>query len=155
MNECLNPPCNSLIATTCFEFTIAGSSDEGRATTPFTDVVLTSAEGEWAIDEDASTMSMAPNNRVVPNSIVAAIEGEGFTATFWIIWVARRVLWDIKIREVRLLLMTVPSILWVVSMRTAVPSQRAGHLQMWFCLWKLWNKVFDLRFTSTFQLPTS
>ena len=40
---------------------MASLSDEGRVTAPFTEVVSTSAEGELAIDENASTVSSAPN----------------------------------------------------------------------------------------------
>ena len=41
----------------------------------FTEVVSSSAEGELAIDETASTVSLAPNVCVVPGVCAAAEEG--------------------------------------------------------------------------------
>ena len=47
------------------------SSDEGTATVRFTAGVSKSAERELAIDEKASTVSLSPNCRVVPNLSVS------------------------------------------------------------------------------------
>ena len=66
----MNPPCNSLIATFCIKFTMASKSVESRATAPFTEGLSSSSEGEWAIDEDSSTVSLARNPRVVPDNTV-------------------------------------------------------------------------------------
>ena len=65
MDEYINPQCNSLIVTSCFELTMASSSDECRAIALFNVGVSSSAEGELAIDEDASTVSLAPKSCVV------------------------------------------------------------------------------------------
>ena len=46
---------------------MTSSSDEGRVAAPFTEVVSGSAEGEFAVDENALTVSLAPNPCVVPN----------------------------------------------------------------------------------------
>ena len=45
MNEYTNPSCNSLLATSCFEFTMARSPDQGRVTAHFIEGVSSSAEG--------------------------------------------------------------------------------------------------------------
>ena len=76
MNECLNPPCSSSVATSCVEPTMASSSDEGRVTAPFFEGVSISAEGELAIDENASTVSLVPNPCVVPDLSLAVQEGQ-------------------------------------------------------------------------------
>ena len=60
MTEYLYQPCRSLIATSCFEFTMASSSDEGRVTSSFTEIVYSCTEGELAIDEGASKVSLPP-----------------------------------------------------------------------------------------------
>ena len=51
-------------------------SDEGTATTPFTEGVSSAAEEELVIDENASTVSLAPNLCVVLHLTVAVREGE-------------------------------------------------------------------------------
>ena len=71
MNQYINPLFNSLIAPICFAFTMASSSDEGRATTALTEGVSNSAEGDLAIDEDASTVHLAVNSCVFPILTVA------------------------------------------------------------------------------------
>ena len=58
------------------------SSDEGMSTNPFTEGVSSSAEGELAIDENASKFSTAPNPHVVPDLSVAVREGEEFVRDF-------------------------------------------------------------------------
>ena len=52
------------------------ASSEGNAAALFTEGVSSSAEGELAIDETASTVSLAPNVCVVPGVSAAAEEGE-------------------------------------------------------------------------------
>ena len=76
MNEYKNPPLKSLIAPTCSAFTMASSSDDGRVTESLTEGVSRSAEGDSAIDEDASTAELAPKFRVFPNLTVAVREVE-------------------------------------------------------------------------------
>ena len=50
MNEYVNPPCNSSVATSRVESAMASSCDEGRMAALFTEGVSSSAEGELAID---------------------------------------------------------------------------------------------------------
>ena len=61
MNKYLNPPCNSSLATSCAKSLMASSCDEGKVAALFTEGVSSSAEGELAIVETASTVSLAPN----------------------------------------------------------------------------------------------
>ena len=58
----------------CAKSTVASS--EGRVAALFNEGVSTSAEGELAIDETASTVSLAPNVCVVPGVSAAVEEGE-------------------------------------------------------------------------------
>ena len=74
MNNHVNPPCNSCLATSCVKSIMASS--EGRVAVLFTAGVSISAEGELSIDETASTMSLAPNVCVVPRVSAAVEEGE-------------------------------------------------------------------------------
>ena len=76
MNDYVNPPCISSLATSCAKSVMAGSCGEGKVAALFTEVVLISAEGELTIDETASTVSLAPNVCVVPEMSVAVREGE-------------------------------------------------------------------------------
>ena len=69
-----NQPCNSSLATFCAKSVVACS--EGRVAALFIEGVLSSAEGELAIDETASTVSPAPNICVVPRVCAAVQEGE-------------------------------------------------------------------------------
>ena len=73
MNKYVNPPCNSSLATSCAKSLMA--SPEGRVAVLFTEGVSSSAEGELAIDETASTVSSAPNSCVVPGVSAAVEEG--------------------------------------------------------------------------------
>ena len=73
LNECVNPPCNSSLATSYVKSVM--SSFEGRVAALFTEGVSSSAEGELAIDEIASTVSLAPNVCVVPGLSAAVEEG--------------------------------------------------------------------------------
>ena len=52
------------------------ASSEGRLTALFTGGVSSSAEGELAIDETTSTVSLAPNARVVPGVSAVVEEDE-------------------------------------------------------------------------------
>ena len=52
------------------------ASSEGKVAALFTEGVSSSAEGELAIDETASTVSLAPNVYVVPALSAAVEEGE-------------------------------------------------------------------------------
>ena len=76
MNEFINPPCNSSLATSCFKFAKATCCDEGKVAALFTEGVSSSAEGELAINETASTVSLAPNICLLPDLSVAVREGE-------------------------------------------------------------------------------
>ena len=55
---------------------MASSCGVGKAAALFAEGVSSSAEGELAIDETASTVIFAPNVRVVPEMTVALREGE-------------------------------------------------------------------------------
>ena len=74
MNENVNPPCNSSLATSCTKSVMATS--EGKVATLFTEGVSSSAEGELATEKTASTVSLAPNVCVVPGVSAAVEEGE-------------------------------------------------------------------------------
>ena len=76
MNKYVNPPCNSAFATSCAKSVMASSCGEGKLAALLTEVVSSSAEWELAIDETASTVSLAPNVCVVPGVSVAVREGE-------------------------------------------------------------------------------
>ena len=76
MNKHLNPPCNGSSATSCAKSVLASSFGEGELATLFTEGVSSSADGELAIDETASTVSLAPNVCVVPRVSVAMQEDE-------------------------------------------------------------------------------
>ena len=52
------------------------ASSEGRVAALFTEGVSTSAEGELALDETTSTVSLLPNVSVVPGVSVVVEEGE-------------------------------------------------------------------------------
>ena len=58
------------------------TSSEGKAAALFTEGVSSSAEGELAIDETASTVSLAPNVCVVPGVFAAVEEGEECVGEF-------------------------------------------------------------------------
>ena len=70
----MNPSCNSSLATFCAKSVMASS--EGKVADLFTEGVSSSVEGELAIEETASTVSLAPNICVVPGVSVAVPEGE-------------------------------------------------------------------------------
>ena len=61
---------------------MASSCGEGKVAALFTEGVSNSAEGELAIDETASTVSLAPNVCVVPGVYVAVPEGEECVQVF-------------------------------------------------------------------------
>ena len=58
------------------------ASSEGRVAALFTEGVSSSAEGELAIDETASTVSLAPNTCVVPGVSATVEEGEECVGVF-------------------------------------------------------------------------
>ena len=58
------------------------ASSAGRVATLFTEGVSSSAEGELAIDETASTVSVAPNVCVVPEVSTAVEESEECVGEF-------------------------------------------------------------------------
>ena len=74
MNKHVTPPFNSSLATSYVKSIMASS--EGRVAAVFTGGVSSSAEGELAIDETASTVSLASNVCVVPGVSRAVEEGE-------------------------------------------------------------------------------
>ena len=76
MNKNVNPPCKSSLATSCAKSVMSKSCSEGRLAAVFTEGVSSSAEGELATDETASTLSLAPNVCVVPGVSAAVEEGE-------------------------------------------------------------------------------
>ena len=76
MKQYTNPPCNSSLARSCIKSTIASSCDERKVAAPFTGGRSNSVEAELAIDETASTVSIAPNLCIVPDLSVPVREGE-------------------------------------------------------------------------------
>ena len=58
------------------------ASSEGRVAALLTEGVSSSAEGELAIDETTSTVSLTPNVHVVPGLSVAVEEGEECVGEF-------------------------------------------------------------------------
>ena len=83
MNEYVNPPCNSSLATSCAKSVMASSCGEDKVAALFTEDVLISAEGELTIDETASTVSLAPNVCVVPEMSAAVRAGEECVQDFF------------------------------------------------------------------------
>ena len=71
MIEYVNPPCNSSLATSCAKYVMASSCGEGKVAALFPEGVSSSAERELAIDETASTVSLAPNICFVPEISLA------------------------------------------------------------------------------------
>ena len=82
MNESLNPPCDSSLATSWIKSAIASSFGEGKLAALFFDGVSSSAEGELAIDETASTVILAPDLWVVPVLSVAVREEDECVGDF-------------------------------------------------------------------------
>ena len=74
MNKHVNPPCNNFLATSCAKSVKASS--ESKVAALFTEGVASSAEGELAFDDTASTVSLSPNVCVVPGASVAVEESE-------------------------------------------------------------------------------
>ena len=71
VNNYVNPPCE---ATSYAKSIMPSSAD--RVVALFTEGVSSSAEGELAINETASTVSLAPNVFVIPGVSAAVEEGE-------------------------------------------------------------------------------
>ena len=82
MNKYVNPPCNSSLATSCAKSVMASYCGEGKVVDLFKEGVSSSAEGDLAIDETASTVSLAPNVCVVSGKSVAAQEVEECVEVF-------------------------------------------------------------------------
>ena len=74
MKEFINPPIISSLASFCVESAMASSSDKVKVAALFTGGVSSSAEGQSAIDENASTVSLTPNICVVHEPSVAVEE---------------------------------------------------------------------------------
>ena len=115
---------------------MASSSDEGRVTTPITDGLSSSTEGELAIDQDASIVSLASSPRAVPDLTVAVRTGADCIRDF---------LHHVSGNEGALSRQKLGGEAahgdsFVEIMRTKVLSRRAGHLQrrwrVWNCKWK-------------------
>ena len=79
MNEYVNPPCK-VISHVLYQ--VRMTSSEGRVATLVNEGVSSSAEGELAIDETTSTVSLAPNVRVIPGVSAAVDEGEECVGEF-------------------------------------------------------------------------
>ena len=75
MNKYVNPPCNSSLATSCAKSEWLVLRVEWP---PFSLSVSSSAEGELAIDEIGSTVSLVPNVCVVPGVSAAVDESAEF-----------------------------------------------------------------------------
>ena len=71
MNKNVNPPSNSSLATSCAKSVMASSCGEGKVAALFTEGVPSFVEGELAVDETASTVSLSPNFCVVHSVSVA------------------------------------------------------------------------------------
>ena len=76
MNKYVNPACKNSLATSCEKPIMASSCGEGKEAALLTEDVPSSAEWELAIDEPASTVSLAPNFFVVPRESAAVQKGE-------------------------------------------------------------------------------
>ena len=74
MSKYVNPTCNSSLATSCTKSVMASS--DGKKAALFTEGVSSSVEGELAIDETASAVSLAPNVCVVPGVSAPVQESE-------------------------------------------------------------------------------
>ena len=70
MNKHINLSCISSLDTSCVESATASSSDEGKVIAPLT------AEGQLAINENASTVRIAPNLCALLDLSVAVQEGD-------------------------------------------------------------------------------
>ena len=77
LKENTNPPCNTSVATSCVESAMASPFDEGKVADPVTEGESSSAEREMAIDENASTVSLAPNLRVRSRSFCGRARRRG------------------------------------------------------------------------------
>ena len=79
MNKYVNPP-SKVISHALHQIWMAGS--EGRVAVLFTEGVSSSTEGELAIDETTSTVSLAPNVCVVPGVSAVVEEDEECVGEF-------------------------------------------------------------------------
>ena len=140
MNKNVNPPFNSSLAISCAKSVTTSLCGEGKVAALFTEGVSNSTEGDLAIDETASTVSLAPNVCVVPGVSTKA-------RSVSTIWVLRRALRVILFWKEKLMTMIVLLIQWAVSLQSAMLSWRAGRLQMrWHVLtseWRRWQRVLS------------
>ena len=119
------------------------ASSEGRVAALFTEGVSSSAEGELAIDETASTVSLAPNTCVVPGVSAAVEEGEDCVGVFASPFSGE----ESAVRHLEGEADGKDSFVDIMSGITAVGDAdlRAGHLLMrWHvqtCQWRLWQRV--------------
>ena len=79
MNKCVNPPCK-VISHALHQMWMA--SCEGRVAALFTEGVSSSAEGDLAIDETTSTVSLATNVCAVPGVSAVVEEDEECVGEF-------------------------------------------------------------------------
>ena len=70
LNEFINTPCTSFIATS-FVHGMSSEQEVGE-TSPFTEPVGRADQGGLEIGEEASTVTLVPDLRVVPDLVLAA-----------------------------------------------------------------------------------
>ena len=99
MKKFLYPTCNNSLATSCAKSVMASSCGDGKVAALFTEVVSSSAEGELAIDETASTVSLAQMFVLYPESLWLCEKARSMWESLWIIWVVKRVLYVILFWE--------------------------------------------------------
>ena len=140
MIKFVNQPCNSSLATSCAKPVMASSFGERKVAALFTEGVSSSAEVELAIDEAASTVSLAPNVCVVPGVSVAVREGEECVEEFVDLLSGKESdahfsFWKEKLMTMRILLTSCAA-----SLRWEMLSRRVGrfrtHWHVLICLWR-------------------
>ena len=89
MKKYVNPPCNSSLATSCAKSLMASSRAEGKVAALFTEGVSISAEGELAIDETASTVSVAQMFVLYQECLWLREKARSVSKCLWIICVVR------------------------------------------------------------------
>ena len=141
MIKYVNPPCNSSLATSCAKFIMVIS--EGRVAALFTEGVSSSAEGELAIDETASTVSLAPNVCVVPGLSAAVEEGEECVGEFMSPVsgeesAAHRLEEEVDDNDSFVDIMSGITAVGVLSLRAGLLLMR-WHVRIW--QWRLWQKA--------------
>ena len=121
------------------------AKSEGRVAALVTEGVSKSAEGELAIDETTSTVSLAPNVRVVPGVSAAVEEGEECVGEFSSPvsgedGAVRHLEGDADDNDIFVDIVSGMGLLqWVVrSLRAALLMMR-WHVRT--CQWRLWQRV--------------